>query len=177
MKWWVIWHPFKAKKALLISNEADKVGDSIAKTSLLDGDRVGGQADAFKHAYWMASLRQEIGENAARSLGKAHEKDNYLTYKKMKLEDGVVPDKISSEMDLYNNDVGLTLTKKGGKQSKTGLIYRVVNAINAGKMKVIKKDKKKQFLTCNDKLITTKSLQGKWENEKCLVKSNYNKEK
>ncbi|MCH3883721.1 DUF6973 domain-containing protein [Tenacibaculum aquimarinum] len=175
MKWWVIWHPFKAKKALQISNETNIVADSVARTSLLDRDRVGGQADAFKHAYWMAALRQEIGESAALSLGKAHEKDNYLTYKKLKLEDGVVPDKISSEMDLYNNDQGLKLTIKGSKLSKNGLIYRVVNAIHLGKMKVIKKDKNKQFLTCNGVIIDKKALQGKWENDKCLVSSNYKK--
>ena len=38
--------------------------------------------DAFRHAYWMARLRQEIGKTAARSLGKAHEKENYQTFKK-----------------------------------------------------------------------------------------------
>ena len=97
---WVLFHPFKAKKSLKISQEANKVADSIAKTNLLDGDGSGGQVDAFRHAYWMARLRQEIGKRAARSLGKAHEKENYLTYKKRKLEDGVVPDEISSTMDF-----------------------------------------------------------------------------
>ncbi len=82
---------------------------------------------------------------------------------------GVVPDKISSEMDLFNNDVGLTLTRKGNKTTKKNLIYRIVNAIRSGKMKVIKKDKKKRFLTCEGKIILRKDLQGKWENEKCLI--------
>ncbi len=88
IKTWVIFHPFKTKRALAISNETNQVTDSISKTLLLDGDRIGGQVDAFRHAYWMARLRQEIGKQSARSLGKAHEKDNYLTYKKVKLEDG-----------------------------------------------------------------------------------------
>ena len=56
-----------------------------------------------------------------------------------------MPDKVSSDMDLFNNDVGLTLTRKGSKTKKNGLIYKVVNAIKAGKMKIIKKDKKKRF--------------------------------
>jgi len=172
-KWWVIFHAFKAKKALQISNEANKVSDSIRKTNLLDKDHAGGQVDAFRHAYWMARLRQEIGKSAARSLGKAHEKENYLMYKKRKLEQGIVPDEISSEMDLFNNEIGLTLTIKGSKTSKKGLIYKVANAITKGKMKIIKKDLKGNFLTCDGKIISQDSLKGKWKNNKCLVSSNY----
>ena len=171
-KTWVLFHPFKAKKSLLIAKEAQKVTDSIAKTNLLDGDKNGGQVDAFRHAYWMARLRQEIGKNAARSLGKAHEKENYLTFKKRKLEDGTVPDKISSIMDLYNNEEGLKLITRRSKISKKGLIYRIVNAIHLGKMKIIRKDNRGNFLTCDGKLINTQSLKGKWENNKCLVASN-----
>lgn len=171
-KMWVLFHPFKAKLSLKISKETNRVSDSIKKTNLLDGDASGGQVDAFRHAYWMARLRQEIGKSAARSLGKAHEKENYLTYKQRKLEDGVVPDKISSEMDLWNNEQGLKLISRGSKTSKKGLIYRIVNAIQAGKMKVIKKDKKGNFLTCKGKKIKKESLKGKWENNKCLVSSN-----
>lgn len=170
-KWWVIFHPFKAKKSLAISKETNRVADSIRKTNLLDGDHAGGQVDAFRHAYWMARLRQEIGENPARSLGKAHEKENYLLFKERKLEDGVLPDKPSMEMDLHNNEMGLQLTSEGEKIPKNGLIYRIVNAIKEGKMLVIKKDKKGNFLTCNGKLIDKKTLKGKWENEKCLVSS------
>ncbi|WP_299105599.1 hypothetical protein [uncultured Tenacibaculum sp.] len=172
-QWWVIWHPLKAKKALAISKEANKVADSIKRSPLLDKDGSGGQVDAFRHAYWMARLRQEIGENAARSLGKAHEKENYLTFKENKLEDGVVPDQISSEMDLFNNEVGLSLTKKGSKTPKQGLIYRIINLIHTGDLKVIKKDTEGNFLTCENEKISNTSLKGKWENNKCLVKSNY----
>ncbi|TVZ56453.1 hypothetical protein OD91_1738 [Lutibacter sp. Hel_I_33_5] len=170
-QWWVIWHPFKAKKSHEISKEVTRISDSIIKSNLLDGDASGGQVDAFRHAYWMARLKQEIGESAARKLGKSHEKENYQTYKKQKLEDGIVPDKISSEMDLHNNEEGLKLVSKGGKTPRKGLIYRIVNAIQAGKMKVIKKDERGNFLTCEGKTITPKSLQGKWKNDKCLVSS------
>tara|TARA_R110002049_G_scaffold56399_8_gene155576 strand:+ start:121 stop:738 length:618 start_codon:yes stop_codon:yes gene_type:complete len=172
IKTWVIFHPFKAKLSLKISNETNKVSDSIRKTNLLDKDASGGQVDAFRHAYWMARLRQEIGKRAARSLGKAHEKDNYITYKKRKLEDGVVPDEISSEMDLHNNEEGLKLATKGSKVSRKGLIYRIVNAIKTGKMKIIKKDKKGNFLTCEGKIISAEELKGTWKNNKCLVISN-----
>lgn len=170
-KTWVLLHPFKAKKALKISEDAKKVSDSIKNTNLLDGDGAGGQVDAFRHAYWMARLHQEIGKSAARSLGKAHEKENYLTFKKQKLENGVVPDQISSEMDLYNNEQGLQLVSKRSIVSKNGLIFRIINAIKEGKMKIIKKDDKGNFLTCDDHLISNESLQGKWKNNKCLISS------
>jgi hypothetical protein len=171
-KVWVLLHPFKAVKSLEISKEANRVKDSIKKNKFLDGDASGGQVDAFRHAYWMARLRQEIGKRAAFSLGKSHEKENYLTYNKRKLENGVVPDKISSEMDLYNNNEGLKLISKGNKVSEKGLIYRVVNAIKSGKFTIIKKDKKGNFLTCDGRIVLKEELKGKWENNKCLVASN-----
>ena len=169
---WVLFHPFKAKKSLEVSKEANKVADSIKNSNLLDGDASGGQVDVFRHAYWMARLHQEIGKSAARSLGKAHEKENYLTFKERKLEDGVLPDEISSKMDLYNNEQGLKLISRRSKVSKKGLIYRIVNAIRIGKMKVIKKDANGLFLTCEGENISMKSLKGKWKNNKCLVNSN-----
>ncbi len=43
-------------------------------------------------------------------------------------------------MDLFNNDIGLSFTQKGVPHPKDGLIYTIVNAILAGKLKVIKKD-------------------------------------
>tara|TARA_R110002074_G_C12287917_1_gene643790 strand:+ start:17 stop:640 length:624 start_codon:yes stop_codon:yes gene_type:complete len=173
-KTWTLFHVFKAKKAFEISKEAQYVSDSIAKTPLLDGDKNSGQVDAFKHAYWMARLHQEIGKNAAKSLGEAHERTNYQQYKNSSLEDGETPDKISSEMDLYNNNIGLSFTQKGIPHPKDGLIYTIVNAIVAGKLKVVKKDSKKNYLTCEGTFISKKTLKRKWENNKCLVDSNFN---
>jgi hypothetical protein len=115
-KAWVLLHSFKAVRSLEAFKEANRVIDSITKNNLLGGDATGGQIDAFRHGYWMAQLYQEIGKRTTRSLGKAH--------KKRKFENRVVPDKISSEMDLYNNNVGLKLISKGSKVSKKRLIYR-----------------------------------------------------
>lgn len=111
-KMWVVFHPFKAKKALEISVEATNVSDSIAKTDLLDRDIAGGQVDAFRHAFWTARLQQEIGKRAAISLGKTNEKDNYKTFKHHQTENGIVPDSASKEMDLFNNNIGLRFTQK-----------------------------------------------------------------
>ena len=171
-KWWVVFHPFKAKKSLFISKKTNRITDSIRKTKTLDGDKSGGQVDAFRHAFWMASLRLEIGRAAARSLGKAHEKENYQYFKDNKLEDGTVPDKVSMDMDLFNNEVGLSLVKRNEKITTDSLVMRVVNAIKQGKMKIIKKNIKRKFLTCDGIAIKKASLKGKWVNKKCLVPSN-----
>lgn len=169
---WVLLHPFKAKKSLEISKEVQKVSDSIKKTNLLDGDASGGQVDAFRHAYWMARLKEEIGESAARSLGKAHEKENYLTFKNNELEDGILPDKASSDMDLWNNEQGLKLVSTNSKTPRKGLIFRIINAILSGKMKVLKKDAKGNFLDCKGNKIIKNPNQKKLINSKCLIASN-----
>lgn len=172
IKTWVLLHPFKAKKALLISKEAIKITDSVAKTKLLDKDVAGGQIDAFRHAYWMAKLHQEIGRSAALSLGKAHERDNYKSYKKYRLEEGILPDLASNKMDLFNNKIGLSFSVKNDTRSNIGLIYKIINAIKKGDLQVIKKDKNGNYLTFNNQLIPKQELKN-WNNKKCLISSNY----
>lgn len=170
-KKWVVFHPFKAKKASEISMEATKVSDSVAKTDLLDKDIAGGQVDAFRHAYWTARLQQEIGKRAAISLGKAHERDNYRTFKKHRTEDGIVPDQASKEMDLFNNKVGLRFTKKGISTDSNELTLRIVDAILMGDLKVIKKDTAGNYLTCEGELIPSAALGNSWQNKKCVIPS------
>jgi hypothetical protein len=170
LKKWALWHPFKAKRAFKISNEVIRISDSIATTNLLDKDKAGGQIDAFRHAYWMAILQIEIGKNAAYSLGKSYERANYRSFKKGVLEDGIRSDFTSKKMDLFNNKKGLEFSFKGDTRSKNGLIYKIVNAIKRGDLKVIKKDSLGNFLTCNDIIISKAALK-KWKNNKCLISS------
>ena len=84
-KTWIVFHGFKAKKAYDISLEAEGVTDSIKKNKIIGVDLSGGKLDAFKPSYWMARLTQDIGKRSAYSLGKAHEKGNYQTFKKRQL--------------------------------------------------------------------------------------------
>jgi len=168
-KCWVIFHPFVAKKALKISIKTRKITIEIQREMLLKGNGNGGQIDAFRHAFWMANLTQEIGARRARSLGKKHEKGNYKDYKKRRLEDGVIPDEISSKMDLFNNEVGI---KIGAKSSGLNLKELIVNAVLQGACKMIKKDAYDNFLDCEGVYISLDDLKGKWENNKCLVWSN-----
>lgn len=170
LKKWALLHPFKAKKAFIISNEAIKVSDSIATTNLLDKDKAGGQIDAFRHAYWMAILQIEIGKNAAFSLGKSYERANYKSFKKGVLENGIYSDFTSKKMDLFNNKMGLTFSIKSDTRSKNGLIYKIVNAIKRGDLKVIKKDCLGNYLTCGGTIILKENLK-KWKNNKCLITS------
>ena len=108
-KWWVIGHPFVAKKALKISKEARLKTDWVKQNKLLKGEGNGDQVDAFRHTYWMALLTQNIGARKAKRLGVVHEKGNKKQFKKGKKEDGELPDKIGSDMDLFNNQVGIEI--------------------------------------------------------------------
>ncbi len=172
-KMWVVFHPFKAKRAFLISKDAIHITDSICEINILGKDKNGGRADAFKHSYWMARLTQVIHKNAALKLGIAHEKGNYKTFKKNKLEDGFHPDKLSSEMDLLNNRVGVRIGAANNTLDKKLLIEMLVERIKKGEMKIIKKDELGNFLTCDGSIIQKDSLVGKWENKKCLISSEF----
>ena len=168
-KCWVIFHPFIAKKVLIISEKARVITKEVLLRMVLEGSGDGDQIDAFRHAFWMASLAQEIGKRRARCLGEKHEKGNYKDYKQRRFEDGVIPDKISSEMDLFNNEIGFEI---GIKYTGLDLKSRVVEAVLNGDCKVVRKDITDNFIDCEGNLIPIENLKGKWENNKCLVWSN-----
>ena len=148
--------------------ETKKIVNQLKKDTILKGNGNGGQIDAFRHAYWMARLTQEIGHRRAKRLGNAHEKGNYKAFKKGKEEDGAVPDKISSDMDFFNNEVGI---KIGKNISVEATKEAVINAVLNGECKILKMNKQGDFLTCEGKIIPKETLIGKWENNKCLVSS------
>lgn len=169
-KSWVVFHPFVAKKALNISLESRKVTVIIKQQQLLKGEGNGDQLDAFRHTYWMALLSLEIGAKKAKKLGVAHEKGNYRQFKKGKTEDGALPDKIASEMDLQNNDLGIALAKT---ESPEKLKELVAEKIKSGEAKIVKKDQSGNFLDANGQIIPIEELKGKWENRKVLVNSDF----
>ena len=171
-KGWVVFHSLKAKKAFMISKEAQHITDSIAKQDLIGSDNNGGRLDAFKHSFWMARLTQGIGRRAALSLGKAHEKGNYITYKKSDLEDGLLPDKQSTDMDLYNNAVGNGIGIHHKKASKPVVMQLALDSLKQGKLRILLKDGQGNFLDCQLNKIPLDSLKNKWDTKKCLVPSN-----
>ena len=165
--WWAIGHPFIAIKAKRISNRAIQITDSLEAEGVLKG-RSGGQLDAFKHTFWMASLSQQIKPKKAYKLGEAHEKFNYKQSKKNKGGG----DKAASKMDLWNNKVGTNLGCCSQK-SESELIEVVIKWVLIGEMRIIKKDAQGNALDSNGQLIDKSTLKT-WVNKRCLVPSNYN---
>ena len=128
--------------------------------------------DAVKHSFWMARLSQSIGRRAALSLGRAHEKGNYQMYLKGRKEDGELPDKPSTDMDLYNNTIGIKIGNSFRKASKEELIFLVKDSLVSGNLRILLKDADGYFLDCDQKRIPLDSLKGKWNTSKCLIPSN-----
>ncbi len=172
-KVWVITHCFVAKKAWGITQEVKKISALVKNDRLFDGDENGGQIDAFRHAFWMASLTQQICWRKAKKLGKAHEKGNKRDFKKHRLEQGTLPDAISCEMDLKNNNVGLTIGKENKEASQEKLVNTIKQAILQGELWKIKKDENGNYLDCNGNILKKEDYQGTWYNNKCLIRSDY----
>ncbi len=170
-KCWVLFHPFKAKKAAKVTREVNAVVDSVRKSGVIGTDNLGGKLDAFKHAYWMASLALEIGGVQALKLGKAHEKGNYLQFKHHSVEDAALPDSISSVMDLRNNEFGVSAVDKCGNVSKLTVQKKIMDGFAMGKLMVIKKDERGNYMTCAGDVIPMNEWKGKWGIPKCLEPS------
>ena len=167
-KTWALFHPFIVKKAFQITKKVLTEVDSVKKSGTIGTDNNGGALDAFKHAYWMASLTHVIGSKRALKLGKAHEKGNYLQYKKHLLEDSILPDSVSSEMDIRNNEAGAYSILKCNNVSQITIQKKIMDALKQGKLTIIKKDEQGNFLTCDGVIIPMKEWLGKWNIPKCL---------
>ena len=171
-KLWVISHPFAAKKAKRITLAVLKIYDQTKNEMLLSGGEDGGQLDAFRHCFWMAALSQQIKAKKVSKLGKAHEKGNYRDFKKKRLEEGRLPDAISGEMDLKNNEIGIEMGGNKPEIDLQELKALVIKAVNEGKLYIIAKDTADNFIDCSGNTFDIESYQGKWEIPKCLTKSN-----
>ena len=172
-KWWVFFHPFIAKKAFRLTEKARSAAKEAVKNQWLDNDENGGQVDAFRHAYWMALLSQHICWRKARSLGNAHEKGNYLDFKKHRLEEGALPDSASGAMDLFNNKIGIEIGRMNKKLPEEELKSMVRDSILTGKMKVIFKNQYGEALDCDSKRIDPEKYRQQWNIPKCIMNSNY----
>jgi len=176
-KKWVLAHPFIASKTWKLTRFVLEVTDSVRISGLLDGDPDGGQVDAFRHAYWMAFLSHYINRKKVYQLGVAHEKGNYLEYKNNIIEERTVPDKISSDMDFWNNNKGLDIGLINKNAGSYELKALVLELLLKGELKIILKNLRGDYLDCNGKIIDNDSLKGQWINTKCLVPSNNQRKK
>jgi hypothetical protein len=173
-KCWAFTHPFVAPKALKITIRSYAITDSIKQSGSIGTDNNGGRLDAFKHAFWIATVSSAIGPRKALKLGVAHEKGNKLQFKKHQLEDQVLPDSISSVMDLHNNEQGAAIVHRSEKYSMKQLQEKIMQLLLQGQLTCIRKDKQGNFLTCSGERIDLQQWKGKWAIPKCLITSNEN---
>jgi hypothetical protein len=170
-KIWTMGHPFIAMKAWNITVRTQLVTDSLQKEGIPDRDPSGGKLDAFRHSFWMATLTEKIGVRKALSLGRAHEKGNYRDFKRKRFEEGDIPDKATSDMDLFNNKIGAGIGSvlKGGDEKR--VVDSVLRAIAVGRMVIVLKDSLGR--SCDSLLIPIPKplLQGKWITPRLLVPS------
>lgn len=174
-KWWVIMHPFVAGRAFKITMDVMKTTDSLTGIKNSEFSFKAQQADAFKHAFWMASLVQEIHWRKALALGNAHERGNYRTFRK-NLRKGIddTHDEAARQMDLWNNRVGLTsgIAKTGSDKKER--IETILDSLESGALKVIRTNAAGKFVDCNGNGLPEVNYRNKWINDKCLVNSNFN---
>ncbi|MEY4594176.1 MAG: hypothetical protein RIQ47_586 [Bacteroidota bacterium] len=174
-KCWTVFHPFVARKALLMAHEAREQARNTAMLSTLDGDSLGGQVDAFRHAYWMARCAQQFAPNKALRLGKAHERGNYKGFKKNQSEDGERADSALCAMDLFNNSVGVELGYTNRNVTPDSLVLIVQRAILSGRMLIISKDETGAALDCSGKKLNPADFLYQWNIPKCLVSSDHSR--
>lgn len=169
---WAITHPFAALKAFKLTKRSLGVSESMRRDSVLDGVWIGGQLDAFRHAYWMALLAQKINPKKVIRLGNAHEKANRIDFKKGRLEETAIPDSVNTEMDYFNNIRGVEIGCANKNASPEELKQIVIKSILEGNMKIIRMDEQGNFLDCENNIISMDKWNGKWNIPKCLVPSN-----
>lgn len=170
-KWWVVLHPFVAKKAYNISREARSISKEMEQDTLLDHDADGGQVDAFRHSYWMARLTQEICRRKAVALGNAHERGNYLDFKKRRSREELFSDSVAGAMDLFNNKIGIDEGSKNKTLAKEELQKLIRTKILDGEMKIILKDDNGNSIDCDMNIINLKKYSEVWNVPRCLVNS------
>ncbi len=170
-KCWVVLHPFVAKKAYNISREARSISKEMEQDTILDHDADGGQVDAFRHSYWMARLAQEMCWRKASSLGKAHERGNFLDFKKQRGGEEIFSDSIAGEMDLFNNNKGIECGRINKTLAKEGLQKLIRTKILDGEMKIILKDEQNNSIDCKGNVIDLKKYYGMWNVPRCLANS------
>ena len=172
-KSWVICHPFVAKKIFRITKEVLVITEEMKNDSMLDGDAAGGQVDAFRHGFWMALLTQKVCWKKALSLGRAHEKGNFRSFKKGKTdEEGLLPDSVSCAMDLFNNSIGASIGCNNKDIVRDNLKIIVKKAVLEGKLLIIHKNKNGIPVDNAGNSIQVSELKSTWKTFKTLVPSN-----
>jgi len=170
-KKWAIGHLFIAKKAWVITERCRFVTDSLGKLEIPDRDPSGGKLDAFRHTFWMATLSEKIGVRKSLSLGRAHEQGNYRDFKRNRFEEGDIPDKTASDMDLFNNKIGVGIGMALKGTNEKIVIDSILRAMTKGSMRVILKDTLGRSCDSAFQPIPENTFKGKWITPRLLVPS------
>jgi hypothetical protein len=158
-------------KVRRISHECARIYDEPKKRAMLDSYSAGGKLDAWRHVFYMAAFAQKVRPRKVRKLGKAHEKGNYLQFRKGALEEGEMPDSLSSVMDLRNNELGIAIGCNNSAVPLETLSAITLGAINEGRAWIMLRDSSGAYLTCEGRRIEIRQFTGQWYVPKCLVRS------
>lgn len=171
-KRWAIAHPFAALKIKRIYKQALPFYEKIKTNRTTDQYENGGKLDAFRHLFFMAAFAQKIKPNKIFKLGIAHEKGNYLHFKKGINEHGELPDSLSTVMDLENNKIGIELGAKYNNVPLNELAARCLTTVLAGSALYFKRNANGDYLTCENEVILMSNYKNKWSIPKCLIPTN-----
>lgn len=166
-------HPFSAIKVKKISRQCFKTFDRRTLQLELDSFNNGGKLDAYRHVFFMAAYAQKIPPGKLRTLGHAHEKTNYRQFLQGLNEDGELPDSLGSVMDLFNNELGLSIGRRNRNLNLEELGRMVITELKKGEGLIVKRNGMGSYLTCQDELIDLRNISRTWYIPKCLVRSNY----
>ncbi len=166
--WWAIGHPFAALKVKKVYRKASKLFDQNELKVKLDVYSSGGKLDAFRHVFYFAAFAQKMKAKKALKLGRAHERTNYLDFKRGKTEDEATADSLSCVMDLLNNEVGVKLGRANRSMSLEELKQKVIELVNKDEAYTILRDKEGRFIDCHNNVLDMSKYKGKWYVPKCV---------
>lgn len=173
-KRWAIFHPIAAKKAKrIIPLVRADVRLKISENKI-DSLIHGGQADAYRHALWMALTAKHIGYKKARKIGQMHEEGNKSNFYKSIKEDNALQDSISCQMDLLNNDLGIAYGIGYKDKSDEEIKELVLTGVLAGEFYMLFRNKQNEFLDCEGNIVSNKNriADKRWFLPYCLVPTN-----
>lgn len=173
---WVRKHLLVARRAYAISIHARETTRKLMAGGQLPLDSIGGNADAFRHAYWMALCTQSMGRKKALALGEAHEEGNYWQFLRRRGEEGVLADSMMCVMDRFNNTVGAQCGESYPGLESDELVEIIWKALDAGGLRIIRSENGVP-VDVNGTPILRSDWEGIWAIPKCLVPSGKVKDK
>lgn len=173
-KHWAMFHPRAAKKVKKIIPAVRSDVRLKMTENKIDSLIHGGQADAYRHALWMALTAKHIGDKKARRVGQMHEESNKQHFYNSVKEDNALQDSMSCQMDLLNNDLGIAYGIGYKDKSDDEIKELVLNGILAGEFFMLFRNKKNEFLDCEGNVVSNENriAEKRWYLPYCLVPTN-----